>query len=163
VNWLYETEVDEGSGGRRHKWPKGKVLGGSSSINGMLYVRGQAADYDGWAQMGARGWSWDEVLPYFRRSQNQERGEDQFHGAGGLGGAVSCLDFPGAHRVWGARGRGGVAGGTPYKGHPIAGTEEGSRLSRWPAKTARAHRAAAASRPRGIRGRTLRGVTRGIT
>ena len=82
VNWLYETEVDEGSGGRKHKWPKGKVLGGSSSINGMLYVRGQAADYDGWAQMGARGWSWDEVLPYFRKSQNQERGENDFHGAG---------------------------------------------------------------------------------
>ena len=60
VNWLYETEVDPGSGNRKHKWPKGKVLGGSSSINGMLYVRGQAADYDNWAQMGARGWSWDE-------------------------------------------------------------------------------------------------------
>jgi choline dehydrogenase len=54
VNWLYETEVDEGSGGRKHKWPKGKVLGGSSSINGLLYVRGQSADYDGWAQLGAR-------------------------------------------------------------------------------------------------------------
>ncbi len=76
VNWLYETEVDEGSGGRRHKWPKGKVLGGSSSINGLLYVRGQSADYDGWAQMGARGWSWDDVLPYFRKSEHQERGED---------------------------------------------------------------------------------------
>ncbi|HEX7006570.1 MAG TPA: GMC family oxidoreductase N-terminal domain-containing protein, partial [Alphaproteobacteria bacterium] len=82
VNWLYETEVDEGSGGRKHKWPKGKVLGGSSSINGMLYVRGQSADYDGWAQMGARGWSWDEVLPYFRKSENQERGENEFHGTG---------------------------------------------------------------------------------
>ena len=83
VNWLYETEVDEGSGGRKHKWPKGKVLGGSSSINGMLYVRGQSADYDGWAQMGARGWSWDEVLPYFRKSQNQERGACDHHGVGG--------------------------------------------------------------------------------
>ena len=65
VNWLYETEVDEGSGGRKHKWPKGKVLGGSSSINGMLYVRGYPADYDGWAQRGCRGWSFDDVLPFF--------------------------------------------------------------------------------------------------
>ena len=60
VNWLYDTEVDAGTGGRPHKWPKGKVLGGSSSINGLLYVRGQSADYDGWAQMGARGWTWDD-------------------------------------------------------------------------------------------------------
>jgi len=67
VNWLYETEPDPGTGNRPHKWPKGKVLGGSSSINGLLYVRGQAADYDNWAQMGARGWSWDDVLPYFRK------------------------------------------------------------------------------------------------
>ena len=83
VNWLYETEVDEGSGGRRHKWPKGKVLGGSSSINGLLYIRGQAADYDGWRQMGCEGWSYRDVLPYFRRAEHQERGEDEWHGSGG--------------------------------------------------------------------------------
>ncbi len=83
VNWLYETEVDAGSGGRTHKWPKGKVLGGSSSINGLLYIRGQAADYDGWRQSGCEGWSYDDVLPYFRRSENQERGADTWHGIGG--------------------------------------------------------------------------------
>ena len=83
VNWIYQTEPDPGTGGRAHKWPKGKVLGGSSSINAMLYIRGQAADYDGWAQMGCRGWSYDDVLPYFRRSQNQERGECESHGVGG--------------------------------------------------------------------------------
>ena len=83
VNWLYETEVDEGSGGRRHKWPKGKVLGGSSSINGLLYIRGQSADYDGWRQMGCEGWSYRDVLPYFRRAEHQERGEDEWHGSGG--------------------------------------------------------------------------------
>jgi len=83
VNWLYETEIDEGSGGRRHKWPKGKVLGGSSSINGLLYIRGQAADYDGWRQMGCEGWSYQDVLPYFRRAEHQERGENDFHGTGG--------------------------------------------------------------------------------
>jgi len=83
VNWLYETEIDEGSGGRKHKWPKGKVLGGSSSINGLLYIRGQAADYDGWRQSGCEGWSYDDVLPYFRRSEHQERGADTWHGTGG--------------------------------------------------------------------------------
>lgn len=83
VNWLYETEVDQGSGGRRHKWPKGKVLGGSSSINGLLYIRGQCADYDGWRQMGCEGWSYSDVLPYFRRAEHQERGEDEWHGTGG--------------------------------------------------------------------------------
>jgi choline dehydrogenase len=83
VNWLYETEVDEGSGGRKHKWPKGKVLGGSSSINGLLYIRGQAADYDGWRQMGCEGWSYRDVLPYFRRAEHQERGPNEWHGTGG--------------------------------------------------------------------------------
>ena len=70
-----------------HLWPRGKVLGGSSSINAMLYVRGQAEDYDNWAQLGATGWSWDDVLPYFRRSQRQERPElandAERHGGGG--------------------------------------------------------------------------------
>ncbi len=73
VNWLYRTEPD--GAGRAHLWPRGKVLGGSSSINAMLYVRGQAQDYDGWRQLGAAGWSWDDVLPYFRRAQNQTRPE----------------------------------------------------------------------------------------
>jgi choline dehydrogenase len=83
VNWLYETEPDPGSAGRVHKWPKGKVLGGSSSINGLLYIRGQHADYDGWRQTGCEGWGWEDVKPYFRRAENQERGEDEWHGVGG--------------------------------------------------------------------------------
>lgn len=81
VNWLYRTRPD--SNGRVHTWPAGRVLGGSSSINGMLYVRGHAADYDGWRQMGCEGWGWADVLPYFRRAQHQERGACEFHGAGG--------------------------------------------------------------------------------
>ena len=96
VNWLYDTEVDKGTGNRPHKWPKGKVLGGSSSINGLLYVRGQSADYDGWAQMGARGWSWDDVLPYFKKSEDQQRGANAFHGTGG---PLSVSDFPEEHPV----------------------------------------------------------------
>ena len=83
VNWLYETEPDPGSAGRAHKWPKGKVLGGSSSINGLLYIRGQAADYDGWRQMGCEGWGASDVLPYFRKAEHQERDEDEFHAKGG--------------------------------------------------------------------------------
>jgi choline dehydrogenase len=67
VNWLYATEPDPGTGGRTHVWPRGKVLGGSSSINGLLYIRGQQADYDGWRQLGCEGWGWDDVAPYFRK------------------------------------------------------------------------------------------------
>jgi choline dehydrogenase len=76
VNWNYSAEGGEGSGGRRIHWPRGKTLGGSSSINGMLYVRGNPADFDGWAQMGCRGWSFDDVLPYFRKSETYKQGVD---------------------------------------------------------------------------------------
>ncbi len=87
VNWLYRTEPDPGTKNRVHLWPRGKVLGGSSSINAMLYVRGQAEDYDGWRQQGATGWSYADVAPYFRKAQNQERAEltadAERHGSGG--------------------------------------------------------------------------------
>jgi choline dehydrogenase len=83
VNWLYATEPDPGTGGRSHVWPRGKVLGGSSSINGLLYIRGQHADYDGWRQLGCEGWGWDDCAPYFVRAQNQERKGMTGHGSGG--------------------------------------------------------------------------------
>ena len=83
VNWLYPTEADPGTAGRVHMWPRGKVLGGSSSINGLIYIRGQHADYDNWRQLGCEGWSWDDVHPYFRRAQHQERGESDWHATGG--------------------------------------------------------------------------------
>ena len=83
LDWCYMTEPDPGLNGRRLPWPRGKVLGGSSSLNGLLYVRGQPHDYDRWQQMGNAGWGWDQVLPYFRRAEDQERGEDEFHGVGG--------------------------------------------------------------------------------
>jgi choline dehydrogenase len=84
VNWLYPTEPDPGTGGRSHVWPRGKVLGGSSSINGLLYVRGQHADYDGWRQLGCEGWGWDDVRPYFLRAENQERPDcGEWHATGG--------------------------------------------------------------------------------
>ncbi|MBM1556305.1 GMC family oxidoreductase N-terminal domain-containing protein [Sulfitobacter mediterraneus] len=76
ADWRYETQADPGLAGRSIPWPRGRVLGGSSSINGLLYVRGQPQDYDGWAQLGCTGWGWDEVLPFFKRSENWE-GEDR--------------------------------------------------------------------------------------
>ncbi len=85
LNWNYETEPEEMTGGRRVYWPRGKVLGGSSSINGMLYVRGNALDYNTWAQQGCRGWSFDDVLPYFKKSEDfRGDGEDEFRSKGGL-------------------------------------------------------------------------------
>ena len=83
VNWNFQTEPEENVSGRQIPIPRGRVLGGSSSINGMLYVRGQAFDYNVWAQLGNRGWSYDDVLPYFQKSENFERGADNFRGNGG--------------------------------------------------------------------------------
>ena len=83
VNWCFETEPESNTYERKIPIPRGKVLGGSSSINGMLYVRGQARDYDTWAQFGNRGWSFEEVLPFFKRSESFERGGDAFHGETG--------------------------------------------------------------------------------
>jgi choline dehydrogenase len=97
VNWLYPTEPDPGTGGRTHVWPRGKVLGGSSSINGLLYIRGQHADYDGWRQLGCEGWGWDDVKAYFLRAENQERA-----GAGPLhatGGPLNVSDVTQKHEV----------------------------------------------------------------
>ena len=82
-DWCYKTEPDPGLNNRVIDWPRGKVLGGSSAINGLLYVRGQPQDYDHWRQLGNAGWTWDEVLPYFMRAEDQERGADEFHGVGG--------------------------------------------------------------------------------
>jgi len=83
VNWMYQTEPEPGLDGRTVFQPRGKVLGGSSSINGLLYVRGQHEDYDRWRQRGNSGWGYDDVLPYFKKAENQARGADEFHGVGG--------------------------------------------------------------------------------
>jgi len=83
VNWYYNTEPQSELHNRPLFWPRGKVLGGSSSINGMIYIRGHAVDYDMWRQMGLEGWSFDEVLPYFKRSEGNDQGADEFHGGDG--------------------------------------------------------------------------------
>ena len=83
IDWDLIGEQEPGLGNRRLFLPRGKVIGGSGSINAMIYIRGNRADFDGWAAGGAEGWSYDEVLPYFKRSEDNERGESEFHGAGG--------------------------------------------------------------------------------
>jgi choline dehydrogenase len=83
VNWMYQTEPEPELNGRQVFQPRGKVLGGSSSINGLLYVRGQHEDYDRWRQRENAGWGYDDVLPYFKKAENQQRGADKYHGAGG--------------------------------------------------------------------------------
>src|SRR2546430_9644548 len=83
VNWLYTSEPEAELDNRRIIQPRGKVWGGSSSINGLLYIRGQPADFDHWRQLGNTGWSFEDVLPYFRRAEDQARGEDALHGVGG--------------------------------------------------------------------------------
>ncbi|UCH73606.1 MAG: choline dehydrogenase [Rhodospirillales bacterium] len=83
LSWGYDTEPEPALGNRRIHWPRGKVLGGSSAINGLVYMRGQPADYDHWRQLGNVGWAWDDVLPYFIKSEDQERGASDLHGIGG--------------------------------------------------------------------------------
>ena len=83
TDWCLKTEPDPGLNGRALNYPRGKVLGGCSAINGMIYMRGQAADYDHWRQLGNAGWAWDDVLPLFKRSEDHWLGASEFHGAGG--------------------------------------------------------------------------------
>ncbi|APG94016.1 alcohol dehydrogenase (plasmid) [Sinorhizobium americanum] len=83
TDWMMKTAAEAGLNGRALNYPRGKVLGGCSSINGMIYMRGQAADYDGWRQAGNAGWGWDDVLPYFLKSEDNYRGKSAMHGAGG--------------------------------------------------------------------------------
>lgn len=82
-DWGYTTVPQKHCHGRQIYWPRGKVIGGSSAMNGMIYVRGHARDYDSWAHAGCHGWDWSSVLPYFRRSEDFDRGADAWHGAGG--------------------------------------------------------------------------------
>ena len=82
-NWAFNTVPQPGLNGRRGYQPRGRALGGSSAINAMLYIRGHRWDYDHWADLGCDGWNWDSVLPYFKRSENNERGADAFHGSAG--------------------------------------------------------------------------------
>jgi choline dehydrogenase len=136
VNWLYETEEDPGSGGRKHKWPKGKVLGGSSSINGLLYIRGQAADYDGWRQMGCEGWSYSDVLPYFKRAEHQERLKDDFHATGG---PLNVSDMTEQHPISGALLEAAVEAGIPRSDDINGADQEGVTWFQFTIKNGQRH------------------------
>lgn len=122
LDWCYMTEPDSGLNGRRLPWPRGKVLGGSSSLNGLLYVRGQSEDYDRWQQMGNPGWGWDHVLPYFRRAEDQERGEDEFHGTGG---PLSVSDARLSRPICDAWVQAAQAAGYPFNADYNGATQEG--------------------------------------
>jgi choline dehydrogenase len=152
VNWGYLSEPEPGSNNRAIKWPRGRTLGGSSSINGMLYVRGNPADFDGWAQMGARGWSFEEVLPYFRKSET-------YHGAGdpefrGGDGPLQVEDYrtilPLTHRFVEAAQQAGHAFRRDLNGAEQEGVgySQMTRIGRWRGSTAQTFLKAARGRVR---------------
>ncbi|MBY0330880.1 MAG: GMC family oxidoreductase N-terminal domain-containing protein [Acetobacteraceae bacterium] len=150
VNWMYASEPEPGTAGRAIHWPRGRVLGGSSSINGMLYVRGNPADFDLWAQMGCRGWSHDDVLPFFRKSEHYVQGGDPAHR--GQGGVLKVEDYrtilPLTHRFVEAA----QEAGHPFRRDLNGEQQEGvgysqmTRLGRFRGSTARTFLAAARDR-----------------
>ena len=121
-NWCFETEPEDNVNGRRIPIPRGKTLGGSSSINGMLYVRGQPLDYDTWSQLGNRGWSYESVLPYFKKSENFERGGDSSRGRGG---ELNVTDMYERHEIIDAFIEAGAGEGFPCNSDYNNGDQEG--------------------------------------
>ncbi len=123
--WPYQTEKSENSGGRSFAYPRGKVIGGSGALNGMLYVRGQARDYDDWAAAGNAGWRWSEVLPYFMRSENNARGPDQWHGTTGPLHVEHLADMPDKNLLSEAFLEAGQQAGMPLAEDVNRGVQEG--------------------------------------
>ncbi len=123
VNWMYQTEPEPGLDGRQVFQPRGKVLGGSSSINGLLYVRGQHEDYDRWRQRGNGGWGYEDVLPYFKKAENQIRGADPYHG---VGGPLSVSDWRHHDPLSEAFVKAAVEAGIPYNPDFNGATQEGA-------------------------------------
>jgi choline dehydrogenase-like flavoprotein len=121
-NWKFESEPIDGLNGRTSYQPRGKMLGGTSSLNGMVYMRGAAADYDGWRQLGCVGWDYRSVLPFFRKAEDQERGEDTFHG---VGGPLKVTDPRYTHEIIDAIIEGAVQAGIPRNRDFNGATQEG--------------------------------------
>jgi choline dehydrogenase len=150
INWMFESEPEPDLGGRRMYQPRGKVLGGTSSINGMLYIRGHPRDYDQWRQMGNEGWSWADVLPYFKKAEDQQRGPDDFHG---VGGPLTVSDQEGRFELADAIVAAGVEAGLPRNPDFNGATQEGvgyfqtttRKRRRW--NTSQAYLAPARRRP----------------
>jgi choline dehydrogenase len=159
VNWNYYAEPEERTGNRSLHWPRGRVLGGTSSINGMLYVRGNPADYDGWAQMGCRGWSYTDVLPYFKKSEHYEPGDTEYRGKGG---PLLVEDYrtilPLTHRFVEAAQQSGFPLTRDYNGavQEGVGYSQMTRRGRFRGSTARTFLAEARRRP------NLRVVTKAV-
>ncbi|MCC6246701.1 MAG: choline dehydrogenase [Rubrivivax sp.] len=150
VNWCFHTEPDPGMNGRRIYWPRGKTLGGSSSINGLIYIRGQREDFDDWAAQGNPGWGYDDVLPYFKRSECNARGADAWHGGEG---PLRISDIGAKHELIEAFIGGAAERGVPRNADFNGATQEGAgyyqlttaRGLRWSA--ARAYLRPARKRP----------------
>ena len=140
-NWRFESEPVAGLNGRTSYQPRGKMLGGTSSLNGMVYMRGTAADYDGWRQLGCVGWDYESVLTFFRKAENQERGEDEFHG---VGGPLNVTDAHYKHEIIDAIIEAAVQAGIPRNRDFNGATQEGAgyyqatvgRGRRWSTATA---------------------------
>jgi choline dehydrogenase len=150
VNWNYYTEAEESTANRSMHWPRGRVMGGTSSINGMLYVRGNPADYDGWAQMGCRGWSYSDVLPCFKKSEHYVSGSSEYRGEDG---PLLVEDYrtilPLTHRFVEAAQQVGFPFTTDYNGAQQEGVgySQMTRRGRFRGSTARTYLAHARRRP----------------
>jgi choline dehydrogenase-like flavoprotein len=121
-NWKFESEPVAGLNNRTSYQPRGKMLGGTSSLNGMVYMRGTPADYDGWRQRGCEGWDYASVLPFFKKAENQERGESEFHG---IGGPLNVSDQPLQHELVNAIIEANVEAGIPRNADFNGATQEG--------------------------------------
>ncbi len=122
-NWGFHTEPEPGMNGRRIYWPRGRALGGSSSINGLIFIRGQREDYEHWAALGNRGWGWSEVLPYFIRSEANQRGASEYHGADG---PQAASDIGSKHELVEAFIRGAAEQGIPRNDDFNGAAQEGA-------------------------------------
>lgn len=134
LNWLYSSEPNAEQVNRRIPQPRGKVVGGSSSINGMVYIRGHSTDYDQWRQFGNTGWSYDDVLPYFRKAEDQARGEDEFHG---VGGPLAVSDVYEKHPLAAAFIESAVDAGHPRNDDFNGAKQEGFGYAQWTIRNGR--------------------------
>jgi choline dehydrogenase len=141
IDWNYNTEPQPHLENRSLYWPRGKTLGGSSSINAMIYIRGHRSDYDHWARLGNEGWSYDEVLPYFKKSEHNERGASQHHGAGG---ALNVTDLPAPNPLTMAFVRAAQETGLKYRTDFNADDQEGVGIYQVTQKNGKRHSTAAA-------------------
>lgn len=123
INWGFYTETEPNLLNRKIYWPRGKTLGGSSSTNGLVYIRGQAQDYDDWAKMGNKGWDYKSVLPYFKKMEDNERGANEFHGEGG---PLAVSDLKAKHELMEAFIRAANAVGIPRNDDFNGATQEGA-------------------------------------